>query len=310
MVDTYNGIVPNYSQQPQFAMTEKQLYELGFSQEDVNSLKFVMNNGLKITLPKLQEVGMTYEYAKKIKYMYDILTRKVVIENKEEFASHLKKMFGQHKRICIDDLVVKDKAGNRVIVDRVPRWALVGGIKDEVYEVLNSKNYHPTERMYRVVECSNSRVIIETDRKIVIKYGYPKKIQGVLEILGKEKKTGKTFVAIDKSCCKLVNRYIIVASLKKPKTHHGMVEILCTEGSKVYVYAVSIGNRQNVNYQGGNSRIFDFGYMPSEIKPKLMSVASNLYKNVHGIKHFVYGPDSDFNILVDERKENEIEVNE
>lgn len=300
----------NYTPQCQFVMTEKALYELGFSKGELDTLQHIVNSGQNVTMQKLQQFGLQYEYAQRIKYLNDIAIGKVIIDTKHDLVKHFKKMFGRHSKIGIDSLYINDEDGKKKVIDRVPRWALIGGIKDEVYSVLNSKQYQPTDRLYRVVECNANRIVIETDKKLLIKYGYPKKIKGVLEILGRDSKTNKVLISLDRKHCKMCNRYIIVASLKRPETHHGMVEVLCMDGTLVYVYAKNLGIGVSVGHQGGASRVLDFGCMPGDIQPKLVKVAGEIYKNVRGVKHYMHAANSEFTLTYTEVKENEISIEE
>ena len=296
--------------QSQFIACRNSLSTMGFSHQEIDDLGSLISNGQNVTVANMRNLGVPYEYARKLIYMADIVSGAVSLETKEDLIKHLKKMNNGRKLVTTENLIPRDKQGNRRIIDRVPRWAIIVGIKDEVYSTLNSKNNHPSEQLYRVVECSNSRIIIETSKKLIIKYNYPKKIKGVLEILGKDNKSGKVMIAMDKKHCIITNRYVIVASLKRPKTHHGMLEILCADGTLVYVYATSIGSKQSVGLNGGNSRILDFGCMPYELKHKLFNSAKKIYQKVHGIKTYQINPETPYNIKPDLRKENEIHLEE
>lgn len=289
-----------YTPNTQFVLSSKKLRELGFTQQEINTLEYVNACGLKATPMELQRLGMNYEYAKRIKYMQDLATGKISIESKYDFIKHLKKLFGQHKKIGIQDLAVSK-------VHEVPRWAVVANIKDPVYSAVNSNNYHGTEMLYPVTEVT-SRVTIAYPRKLVIKYGYPKKIPNVIEVQDKKQPNGLPILSINKDFCRVCNRYIIVASLKRPEFHHGMMEIICIEGTLVYVYAQNMGTKANVSYQGGTTRVYDYGYMVNEIIPRITKVAETIYKNVCGVYAEYVPATSDFKLLDVEPLDDSMEL--
>lgn len=293
----YNGrreAVGLYTPQSQFVMSQERLMQLGFSQQEIQVIQNMILYNQRVTMAELQKMGFQYEVAQKLKYLNDIATGVINIETKDDLVKHLKKMFGKHRRIGIQDLALSK-------ISEVPRYAVIAGIKDEVYKVLNSNQYKGNDMLYKVTKLT-SRITIETDKPIVIKYGYPKKIDNVLEILGKTDK-GKTIVSLDKNYCRLCNRYIIVASLKRPEFHLGMFEIVCIEGTKVYVYAHNMGTKSQVSYNGGTSRVYDYGYNKLEIPSKLTRVASEIYKGVCGFYAEKYEANSDFTVITKEEKE-------
>ena len=283
-----------YTPQSQFVMSQEQLQKLGFSLDEINVIQSMILYNQKVTINELQKMGFEYEVAKKLKYLNDIATGVINIESKDDLSKHLRKMFGQHRRIGIQDLALSK-------IKDVPRYAVIAGIKDQAYKVLNSNNYTGNDMIYKVTKLT-SRVTIETDKTLVLKYGYPKKIDNVLELIGKST-NGNTIVAVDSKYCKLCNRYIIVASLKRPEFHIGMYEIVCIEGTKVYVYVQNMGTKPNVSYNGGTSRIYDYGYNKLDIPAKLVKVAHEIYKGVCGFYAERYEANSDF-ILIDKKQED------
>lgn len=288
-----------YTPGTQFNVDENKLRELGFSQDDIGVMQYVSRFRGKVSVADLQANGIEYERACKIKYMYDIAIGRVNIESEDDLAKHFRKMFGNHRRIGITDLAVSK-------VNKVPRWALIGGIKDEVYSCLNSKNLPPEKRLY-TVEKVGSRVTVSTDNRIVIPYEYPMKIDGVIEILGKEKQTGRIVMAIDRNYCRLCNRYIIVASLRAPETHHGMVQIICVEGTKLYVYAKTLGIKESVSYSGGTARVYDYGIKANEIIPRVRAVAEAIYQSLCGVYAKYIPANEDFQLLAPIQKDIEIQ---
>jgi len=327
----YNEYYPNnqainsgmgvYNAYTQFDLDINKLMSLGFTVPEIETLQYIIANGGKVTPSALVSYGLDYETAQRIKYMYDIAVGKISIESTNDLCKHLRKLFGKHKRIGIQDLALSK-------ISRVPRMAVIGGIPKGPYEIYNSKNYPLHERLYEVESVSGSRITIKTKRKPVLKYGSEKKVYYVKDLetgnvkhylkeedispevkkddrykLGtaleiKELLPDKSvIISVDKDYARIINRYIIVASLRRPDVHLGMVEIICIEGTKVYVYAVPIGNGESVGYHRSTQRIYDYGYIPREIETKLMKVATDIYKHVCGVYASVVPANEDFVLL-------------
>lgn len=289
-----------YTPVTQFNFDINALQSLGFRPEMIETLQCIVANEGKVTPMVLSKYGIPYEQARDIKYMYDITTGKVVINSEVDLIKHLRRMFGKDRRIGINDLALSK-------IKEVPRMAVVANIKVAPYTIYNSKQYAANDRLYKVTDVSSSRITVETTRKPKLKWGTEKKIDGVLEI--KEVKGKVVTIAFDKSVCKLCNRFIIVASLKRPEFHHGLAEIICLEGTKVYVYAQTLKPKDTIKYNYGTQRVYDFGYLKTEINQKLTSAAATLYPMVCGVLGTTYPPNMDFlTIPVDERQEEKESV--
>lgn len=295
----YTEAVGVYTPNSQLDIDHEMLRSIGFTDEEIATLEYIISNGGNISKPALLSYGLPYELADKIKYMYDIVTGKVTIESTDDLVKHLRKMFGNHRRIGITDLALSK-------IRKVPRKAVIAGIKDETFSIYNSNKYKPEERMYDVINITNDRIFIETARKPVLKYGQSKKIDGVIEII-ELKPDKKVVVAVNKKYARLCNRFVIVASLRRPEFHHGLIEIICIEGTRVYVFAQSIGNKETIRYSS-TQRVYDYGYLPNEIQPKLIKVASELYPMICGVYAVTYPANSDYRILLEE-EEDEQHVN-
>lgn len=291
-----------YTPNTQFNFDTNMLRSLGFSNEMIKTLQFIVNNSGKVTPSVISQYGIPYETARDIKYMYDIATGKVVIDSEQDLIKHLRRMFGKDKRIGIDDLALSK-------IKDVPRMAVVGGIKQEPYTIYNSKAYPPYDRLYKVYNVSSSTITVLTPRKPQIKHGTPMKLEGVLEIKGLHK--GEVMIAFNKNVCKLCNRFIVVASLRRPEFHHGMVEIICLEGTKVYVYAQTLKPNINIKYNYGTQRVYEYGFLKPEINQKLLKTASGLYPLVCGVLGKTYAANMDYiTIPVEQPKEEEPEFDE
>lgn len=288
-----------YTPGTQFNIDINKLKELGFNQQDIQTMQYVVRCRGRVTVADLQNNGIEYERACRIKYMFDIVSGRVNIESEDDLARHFRKLFGKHRRIGITDLAISK-------VTKVPRWALVGGIRDEVYQCLNSENLPPEKRLY-LVEKVGQKITVSTKNNLVIPYKYPMKINGVLEVLGKQKETGKVFIAFDRNHCRLCNRYIIVASLRAPEVHHGMIEIICVEGTRLYVYAKTLGVKENVSYSGGTARVYDYGIKANEIQSRVRAVAEGIYQKLLGVYAKQVPANQDFKLLSPVEKAPEID---
>lgn len=277
--------------------SKAKLKNLMFTDEEINMTAQLIRNGYKLTQQVLGGIGINAEMAARLKYCYDIATDKIVVSSKDDLCKHLKRMFGKHKKIGINDLALSK-------VSKVPRKAIVGGIKDQTFGIYNSNRYQGADKMYDVMDVSGRRITIRTVKRPIIKKGGSKKVDGVIEI--KEILPDKTLkVSVDKKYIRMCNRFIVVASLRKPEYHHGLIEIICKEGTKVYVYATTMSKGDKPNYRGGSQRVYCYGFHKQEIKGKLVDTASALYRYVGGIYKSLEPPNSDFVSINPEKTEEE-----
>lgn len=293
--NNYGGQMPGAQQ---INIDYNKIKQLRFSDDDIQLMQHMLQCRGRVTTADMQQMGIDYERAQRVKYMFDIASGKISINTKDDLAKHYRRMFGKHRRIGITDLAVSK-------VTKVPRWAVVAGIKDEVYSCLNSNTIKTSGKLYDV-EKVTSRVFVSTKNKLVIPYKYPMKIDNVLEVLGKDSKTGKIYIAFNKKYCRVCNRYIIVAALRPPELHYGMIEMICLEGTKLYIYAKNLGTSDNVTYNGGTARVYDYGIRANEIQGRVKAVAESVYKRLGGV-YVEYIPANDtFRLLDPVAKEPEI----
>ena len=292
-----------YTAGTQFDLDPIMLQSLGFSPEEIEVLNFVvMNEGKATVNTMVQYYGIPNEQEQKLKYMYDICTGRVIINTEDDLSKYLRKMFGKHRRIGIHDLEVSK-------ISEIPRTALVAGIPENTpFAIWNSKQYDVTNRMYTVLGVGSGNILIETNRIPTLKYKEPKFIDGILEIKDGPK-NGKLQVAINRDYCRLCNRFVIVASMRRPEFHHGMVEIICIEGTKVYVFADTMAAKKYSRYGTNTQRIYDYGFYPFEIQPKLMACASRIYQRLCGVYAQQVQANMDFVLLAPvEKNEPEDEL--
>lgn len=292
-----------YTYGNQFDLDPIRMKSMGFTQEEIQALTYIVSNEGKAAISTMtQYYGIPYEEAQKLKYMYDICTGKVLINSEDDISKHLRKMFGKHKRIGIQDLATST-------VSEIPRAALVAGIpEDTPFAIWNSIKYPRDKRLYKVTDVSSAFITIETDRIPILKYRAAKKLDGILEI--KEDPTnGKMKVAIARDYCRLCNRFIIVASLRRPEFHHGLINIICMEGTRVFIYADTLAPNKNSRYYNATQRVYDFGFFPYEIQPKLITCATNIYQRVCGVYASQVPSNMDFIMLpVEQKAEDEIQI--
>lgn len=314
--------------------TTSMLLNMGFSQGEIQAFEYIYYNNGKLTPAALQSYGYSYEQAKRLAYMNKILLGDVQINSESDMITHVKKMTGasrsdakqyvytqnlqngygaqnyskdelikhlretagRTRRIGIQDLAVSS-------ITEVPRVAVVSGIVQQPYDIWNSNRYSGKDALYRVVDVTGHRITIETFKKPRLEYRAAKVLPGILEIKG-VKQNGKVVVSFDKNYCRLCNRFVIVASLKRPEFHLGMYEIICFEGTKAYVYATNMGIRDQVKYKGGTQRVYAYGIFKQDIKPKLKNVAEQLYKHLHGVNVEYLDNNSDYKIIPSEQVDN------
>lgn len=319
-----------YTPQTQFNFDNQQLLSLGFTQDEINTLLYIINCGGKATPAGLAQWGLPYEQARKLKYMYDIIVGKVSVESTDDLVKHLRRMFGQHRRVGLTDLKVTS-------INVLPRRCLIAGIPDKYpYAIYNSKNYAGAARAYEVIDIANKRILVKTKRKPQLKYGSSKKLMMVEDLESKtikfvddeklltkaEKETdryiisnaveirrimpnGDLEVAFDKRIARMMNRFIVVASLKKPEFHLWLYEIIAVEGTKIYVYAKTASSGDNVKYNGGTMRVYDYGFNASEIKAKTLNAATEVYNKICGVYATEEPGNCDFEPLEAPRKMKE-----
>lgn len=274
---------------PQIVIDDSKLTSLGISQYEIAEFKSLYSNGAKFTSSALQSYGYNFEQAKRLKYIFDICSGKVQINTQEEVVKHLKKLSGGAHKLSIQDLAISKATS-------VPRVAVVANIRQKPYDIWNSRNYKGASALYKVVDVTGQRVTIETPRKPQLQYKQAKVIPGVLEIKG-VKANGNAVVSFDKKYCSLCNRFAIVGSLRNPEFHLGKYEMVCFEGTKIYIYAINMGVKESIHYNTGNQRIYDFGIFPNDIMNKLKGVAQAMYKQLRCVTGNYYAPNSTYRVV-------------
>lgn len=289
----------NFDYNTQVDFDPVKLLSLGFTNQEVETLGSFINMGYKVNNNTLSMLGLDYEQQQRIKYMYNICLGRVSTDTEEELIRHLKKMNNHAYKIGLKDLPISK-------IQQVPRIALVAGIKQEPYSIWNSNRYKGKDMLYLVTDVSGSKITIETARKPKLEYRASMSVPDVLDIKG-IKTNGKVVISFNKNYCRLCNRFIIVATLRRPEFHHGVYKIICFEGTTVYVYARTMGVRDGVRYNGSTERVYAYGFFPNEIKSKLDAVAKGIYGRLRGVKADYDAGNQEFRMLDIVRKDMDVE---
>lgn len=281
---------------PPIEIDPQSLVNLGFNQAYIDVLYEAMNCMGNVTQAKLIRAGLCQNDAYIIKYMYDICVGKVRVETPDELAKHLRKLFGRFRRIGIQDLAVSR-------ISDIPRVAVVAGIPNGPFAIYNSNRYSVKDRIYKVVSVSSTNITIESSRLPVLRYKEPRFIEDIIEIKEKTKRN-TVILEVNRKHCRLCNRFIVVASMKRPEFHHGMIEIICIEGTRVYIYVATASKSERLSYNSQTQRIYNFGYFPFEIETKLKESATSVYQKLCGVYSEFHPANSDYKILMEDKSDN------
>lgn len=241
------------------------------------------------TVGALQSYGYSFKQASRLKYMFDIYSGKVQVETQDEMARHLRKMSGGIYKISMQDFPNSK-------ITNIPRVAVIANIPQSPYDIWNSKNYKGREAIYKVVDVSGQRITIETSRKPQLQNKHTKSTQEIFEIKG-VRANGNIVVAFNKNYCKLCNRFVVVCSLRNPEFHLGKYEMICFEGTKVYVYAINMGTKETVRFNSENHRVYECGLLPNDIEGKLKNTAQKVYNRLKCVAVKFFEPNSSYSVV-------------
>ena len=284
----------------EFEMAEfdiRRINNLRFSTTDIEALKIAVSSGLRVTTQNLTcMLGFNYDLANRVHYMYNICVGKISIDTMDDLSKHLKKI-STTNRIGIQNFPVSS-------INKIPRTAVIGGIPNGPLAIFNSDNYKGRDMLYVVSNVTSKNVIFRTRRRPVLRQGDNKEIPGVIKITGANERFVE--IEVNREHCRLCNRFIIFASIRRPETHHGMWTLLAFEGTKVYVYAQSLGMRDSAKYSISNQRVYDYGFFSSDIEQKLKSTAEKINAMFSCVYSEYEAANSEFlSILPKERKTSE-----
>ena len=241
------------------------------------------------TVRSLQAYGYSFNQASRLKCMFDIFSGKIQVETPDELARHLRKMSGGSYKIGMQDFP-KSKITN------IPRVAVIDNITQSPFDVWNSKNYKGREAIYKVIDVSGHKITVETSRKPQLPNTQTKRTREIFEIKG-ARANGNIVVTFNKNFCKLCNRFVVVCSLRNPEFHLGKYEMICFEGTKVYVYAINIGRKETVRINSEKHRIYDCGLLPNDIEGKLKNTAQQVYNRLKCAAVKYFEPNSTYSVV-------------
>lgn len=221
-------------------------------------------------------------------YMYELYIGEKEIDTDDltQLCKHLKFINPHIPRVKMEDLEVS-------AVRDIPRLVVIEGIQDTAFKIYNRSeilsfyakkmkevrdNHEKTAKIqgrmknsgvYLVEGISSSNVNFTSVLKPQISYKGAKEIPSVIGIkkIGIDSKTLHLWV--NKKYCRLLNRYVIVASLRRPEFYISLREIVTGSGSVVYLYAQDIGVKKNFSYNSSSARVYDFGFQEYDIEDKL-----------------------------------------
>ena len=281
------------------------LVKLGFTYDEICLYNMCMQAYGKVTSQLLTKEGVAYNIAHNINYMKDIIEGKVTVSSEDELIKHLKKMNLSNKKVGMWDLVASKEI-------KPKRKCLVAGMPVNTPFVLYNSGKEKTLR--QVTDVTGSFVTIASDIIPKLPYGDSKKLvrltdmrenkmkyyrdyesipkqfkedegryktQTVAEILETDGK--HILVKIHRDYVRICGRYIIVASLRVPDNHLGMINIITLDGTRVYVYAKQASFGDQLKYSKASERIYDYGFDINEIQGKLMNWGGIIYKKVGGV---------------------------
>lgn len=357
MIGTNNNMGYGYTAYNNTNVDYNVLLKLGFSGEEIDFVNQVAAQFGKVTSDRVNKLTGNPILAKKLSYLYNIIrgadvTRVIECVNTirqnsmvcssddievasalNNLSSHYRKL---HQQLNGKARVVFNKTLPRPKLGVVPKKAIVGGIKDEIFCIYNSNRYLVKDRLYDVVSYNDTNTLIRTTRTPVLANGVQPKVPGIGEIKEDTKpirsKNGEpakktVLVSLNNKYVRLCNRYIVAASTQKPTFHCGMIEMICRDGTLLYVYAVELLGGDKVNggidkftgeasqYKENSSTrvVYDYGYRACDLEQKVEAVAGYLYKGFQGIIHIKVKPQHVFaegvlkKEVVQEEQHSEIE---
>lgn len=280
----------DYSSPPDF--NYKRLMGLGFSKIEIDTCQRLFMQGAVFTPTSLQNVwGYNYETATKLKYLYDIAQGKIEVNTDDELCKHLKKMFGNKRKVSIADLPPSN-------ITEVSKLCLVEDVTDPKFYCLNSGLYPLTDRFYRVLQSTSTKTVIRTQRRPEIKFRDSKETDGVAKILSESPdQDGYIEIEFNPKYTKMCNRYIILASPKCPEFHLGCYELIVVDGSRMYVFGRTLPYNWDLKYKATQERILDCGIIPNEIQPRLERAALLVHKRLMGVRYNFHKATSVFDLV-------------
>lgn len=130
------------------------------------------------------------------------------------------------------------------------------------------------------------------------------KIDTIMEILAirpidKELGVDEVMIKVSRDYARLLGRYMIVATLRRPENHLGMMKIITINGTRVYVVAKQASWGELVKYSSATERIYEIGFEKSTIESRLYEWGKYIFQKLYGFYFEFVGPTMDF-VAVDD----------
>lgn len=284
---------------------------MGFNNVEVCiAMDFAYNRGVNMSIGSIcSTYCVDYETARRIRYAAQIVLGEVGNPFEDvntpydvmRIKYHYRKLAGnQFREISVENLVSST-------IHSVPKMFIIDGIEDETFNILNSDKHNSIKsEAYIVEKMTSGSIIFKTKKKIILKYNRSRKygIEGCIEVLGKDF-NGNSVVKINKSLCKMCNRYCIVASTRIPSEYLCMCTIVSKNGNLIYVYAKMIRSGNTVVTKAVE-RVYDFGIDIREAKNKVLEVSKQIYNIYDGVYSNFFAGNSKFRLV--DRKDSECEI--
>lgn len=303
MNNGYPSMVQN-GMQSEYWFDESYLLSVGFDPQAINAYKIIMAQNGKFNRGIAANYGLAFQEVDQLAYLHSFCQGKVSLEGIDNVVKHRRKLNKYGKRVSIQDLKISN-------VREVPRVAIIYGIPSKSpFAIYNSNNYKGMKMIYRVLNVTSKNIIVETSRIPALKYSEALKIDDIIEITErKDKKDGGSVLtlSVSKDHCRLCNRYLIVASLKRPEFHLGMYTMVCYDGTKLYIFAKSIGIKTSMGYNQSSQRIYQYGIFRKTIESKLNIVGTQLYNKFQGVYFEYDAPNDDYTEIDRVRKDTDVD---
>ena len=304
-MDGYNNGFDSFEYVDKPELNYNKLISLGFTMEEISTYDIARTQLKNVTVSKLTQFGIPYDNAKRMKYIDDIMNGKVNVESEDELIKHLKRMQLVNFKIGIDRLEVSG-------IKCMERKCVVAGMPAGTpFCIYDSKR---NGELFKVLDVTGTRILIISDKIPKLKYGDSKKLIRVSDLRQRkikyyreyneipqeyrDNKIGykvETVAQLDRTdgkqisiwfnrdYARLCGRFIVVGSMRRPEMHLGMIEIICIEGTRVYVFARQANQWKDAKYSGNFERVYDYGFNKDSINQKLLKAAGKVYRNVNGV---------------------------
>lgn len=244
-----------------------------------NSYSAIMSNCNKINL----NIARNEAYI--IKYMYELATENIKISNFNDLSLHYRKIYKLRNSTLAN---YKSSLGMQDLltstVNKVPRKIVIGNIpSDSPFHVYNTRE---SKRVYLVDSISpGGNIVFSTNLKPVLKFKESRELDGVIKIVESqsESKNGFISLSVNKDYYRLSNRLITVASFRRPEFHYGLYNIICLDGTKVYIFNQLMGKGEQPSYKNGTQRVYAYAYSMNKGTLKLKAMANKIYTKLRGV---------------------------